>query len=122
MSNTRNSSCTTTGMQVHDTRNNRIATQADAEASAAAQGKKFVANPELSPLGEAFQPAPIVVKQVDHLTLAGSNRGDHRAGVAPAVMPNQPNPRENVGQFPLSARTPAAPAPITTVDSENVGG
>jgi len=68
----------------------------------------------------------VVVKQTDHLTLAGSNPGDHRAPALAADITafakNSPNPRENVGQFPLSARTPAAPAPITTVDSENVGG
>lgn len=69
---------------------------------------------------------PVVVKQTDHLTLCGSNPGDHRAPALAADITafakNSPNPRENVGQFPLSARTPAAPAPITTVDSENVGG
>jgi len=71
-------------------------------------------------------PIPVVVKPVDRLTIAGSTPGDHRAPALAADITasakNSPNPRENVGQFPLSARTPAASAPITTVDDAEVGG
>ncbi len=89
-------SATTTGLAVNDMRDNRIATQAAAEANAAAQGKKFTANPELSSMGEAFQPAPIVVKPVDFKTITGSYAGDHRAEASPAQLPNQPNPRQQM--------------------------
>jgi hypothetical protein len=69
---------------------------------------------------------PVAVKPVDRLTITGSTPGDHRAPALAADITafakNSPNPRENVGQFPLSARTPAAPAPITTVDDSEVGG
>jgi hypothetical protein len=74
-----NKTCTTTGLQVHDDRNNRIAIQTAAEAAASKAGRKFVANPELSVMGEASQPVVGPIKQVDHNALVGSNKGDHRS-------------------------------------------
>ncbi len=56
---------------------------------------------------------PVSVKPVDRRTLEGSTPGDFRAKAAPAVLPNQPAPRQPVGQTPLSGRTPAAPAPAS---------
>lgn len=98
--NTRNTSCTTTGMAVGDLNANRIATQRTNEAAVAAEGRIPVAgSPDLSPMGEASQPAPIVVKQVDHVALEGSNKGDHRMPAAPVSMDafkNPPSPREQM--------------------------
>src|SRR5919108_6605081 len=51
------------------------------------------------------------IKPVDRKTLEGSTPGDTRAKAAPAVLPNNPGPREQVGQIPLSSKTPAASAP-----------
>lgn len=62
------------------------------------------------------------IKYVDAKEFDGDRGGDTRAKAAPAVLPNQPNPREQMGQFPLSGRTPAASAPITTIDETEVGG
>lgn len=62
------------------------------------------------------------VKPVDHKALEGTNPGDHRSKGADAKLPANPGPREQMGQFPLSGRTPAAPAPMTTVDETEVGG
>jgi hypothetical protein len=121
--NTRNTSCTTTGLAVGDNVANRIKTQVTDEANAASAGTKATASSaDLSPMGEASQPTPIVIKPVDRRTIQGSYPGDSRSQAAPVVMPNQPNPREAVGQAPFGKNTPSGPAPITTVDSENVGG
>lgn len=54
------------------------------------------------------------IKSVDSKTLAGSYPGDHRAKGADAVLPSNPGPREQMGQFPLSSRTPAAPKPFSS--------
>ncbi len=66
------------------------------------------------------QVSPCVIKPVDRRTIEGSTPGDFRAPNLPvditAPVKNPPNPRERVGQFPLSSRTPAAPAPIETDD------
>jgi len=125
--NTRNTSCTTTGLQVNDSHANRIATQRTNEAAIAATGRvPEPASADLSPMGEQSQPTPIVVKPVDFKTITGSYAGDHRAPALAtditAFAKNSPNPRENVGQFPLGKNTPSGPAPITTVDSTEVGG
>lgn len=61
------------------------------------------------------------IKPVDSKTLQGSYPGDHRAQAAPAVLPNNPGPREATGQFPLSSRTPAA-APAVQSDTEGSEG
>lgn len=41
---------------------------------------------------------PVEVKQVGHKTIEGSNAGDHRSQAAPAVLPDNPAPREPRGQ------------------------
>jgi len=53
-------------------------------------------------------PLGISVKPVDRRTIEGSYPGDTRAQAAPAVLPNQPGPREARGQTKLSGRTPDA--------------
>ena len=65
-------------------------------------------------------PVAPTIKPVDRLTIEGSTPGDFRATAAPAVLPNQPGPREAKGQTPLSGRTPAPSAP-QSFDGENVG-
>jgi len=66
--------------------------------------------------------SPITVKQTDYKTLTGSNPGDHRAQAAGVKMPDNPGPREQMTQFPLSGRTPDAPKPMTPLDESNIGG
>jgi hypothetical protein len=56
-------------------------------------------------------PVAVSVKPVDSKTITGSYAGDHRAKAAPAAMPANPAPRQPVGQFPNSGRTPAASTP-----------
>ncbi|MGC2474460.1 MAG: hypothetical protein WA485_08995 [Candidatus Sulfotelmatobacter sp.] len=61
--------------------------------------KPVAANADKSPMGEAFQPTPIVVKQVDHNALQGSNQGDHRVPAAPVSMDEfkaPPSPRQQM--------------------------
>lgn len=100
-----------------------VKVQIGRDANVESLGQKPVApNADINAMAEQYQPAPIAVKQVDHIALEGSNKGDHRAKAAPAVLPKQPNPREQMGQFPLSGRTPATSAPITTDDLEGIGG
>jgi hypothetical protein len=99
---TRNTSCTTTGLGVSDTRVNRIATQVTDEANAASEGTKPTASSaDLSPMGEASQPTPIVVKPVDRKTITGSTPGDSRssgdsAKAAIDQIKNPPSPREQM--------------------------
>ncbi len=99
---TRNTSCTTTGLTVGDDIANRIATQVTDEANAASAGTKPTASsPDLSPMGEASQPTPIVVKPVDRKTITGSTPGDHRSGgdsakAAIDQIKNSPAPREQM--------------------------
>jgi hypothetical protein len=99
---TRNPSCTTTGLDANDTRVNRIETQVTDEANAAADGTKATrSNPDLSSMGEASQPTPIVVKPVDRKTITGSYPGDSRssgdsAKAAMDSIANPPAPREQM--------------------------
>jgi hypothetical protein len=44
-------------------------------------------------------PIAVSVKPVDRRTLEGSTPGDFRTQAAPAAMPANPGPRQNVGQF-----------------------
>ncbi len=39
---------------------------------------------------------PVVIKPVDFLTITGSYAGDHRSQAAPAVLPDNPSPREQM--------------------------
>lgn len=59
----------------------------------------------------------ISVKQTDYKNLVSG--ADYRAPAAPAVIPNQPGPRDQVGQFPLSARTPAGEKPKSFLGAES---
>lgn len=36
---------------------------------------------------------PVTVKQVDHVAIEGSNKGNHLTQAGPVVMPPQPGPR-----------------------------
>ncbi|MGD1076783.1 MAG: hypothetical protein ABR881_00550 [Candidatus Sulfotelmatobacter sp.] len=90
-------------------------------ADVTALGQKPVAPNSDTPLGESYQPTPVVIRQVDHNALEGSNKGDHRIPAAPVNMDaikNPPNPRERVGQFPLGKNTPNGPAPISYLGAE----
>jgi len=64
-----------------------------------ADGSKLAA--DSTSTTEPFQPRPIVVKQVDHNALVGSNQGDHRqpqtAGDVTAPFRNQAGPRGETG-------------------------
>lgn len=91
-----NSSCTTTGLQVHDNNANRVAVQNAADAAVAAKGQTPKVNTDLSVLGEASQPVVGPIKPVDFKTITGSYAGDHRAEAAPAVIPAQPSPRQQM--------------------------
>lgn len=53
-------------------------------------------------------PLRVSVAPVDRRTIEGSTPGDFRAKAAPAVLPNQPGPREAKGQTKISGRTPNA--------------
>lgn len=78
-------------------------------------GQKAVApNSDASSMGVNSQVGNPQAKPVDFKTLAGSYSGDHRAKGADAVLPDNPDPRSPMGQFPLSARTPAAPKPFSS--------
>ena len=52
----------------------------------------------------------VSVKPVDRKTVEGSTPGDFRAKGAPAVLPNQPGPREGMGQVPNGRFCKSAPA------------
>lgn len=41
---------------------------------------------------------PVTVKQVDHIAIEGSNKGNHLTPAGPAVLPAQPGPRGETGQ------------------------
>ncbi|MFZ0859975.1 MAG: hypothetical protein WCA27_14915 [Candidatus Sulfotelmatobacter sp.] len=112
-------STSSNGLNVTDT--TQVKVQIGRPADVTALGQKPVAPNSDTPLGESYQPAPIVVKQVDHNALEGSNKGDHRIPAAPVNMDaikNPPNPRERVGQFRDNSRLPDGPAPISYLGAE----
>ena len=66
-------------------------------------------------------PVAVSVKQVDHRAIQGSNApNDFRRKAAPAIPPNQPAPRQSVGQANLNSKLSAIPATVN-FDAENVG-
>jgi len=79
-------------------------------------------NRENATVGDMYVAAPVTVsvKPVDRKTLEGSTPGDFRAKAADAKMPNQPAPRQPVGQASLNSKLDAASKPIS-FNSENVG-
>jgi hypothetical protein len=91
-----------------------------------ADGKKMAAEPSSDSLNSGFtvgsQVSPVVVKQVDHNALVGSNQGDHRspntgAGVTDFAK-NAPGPRDQVRQAPLSGKQASTPAPKNFLGAE----
>jgi len=84
--------------------------------------KPVAANSDASSMGVNSQVGNPTAKPVDFKTLAGSYSGDHRYKASDAVLPDNPGPREQMAQFPLSSRTPAAPKTLTRVDETEVGG
>lgn len=78
----RNTSATTTGLQVHDTENSRVATQSTVDANAASEGTKPVA-PNADASGNSYTVGSQVsvgpIKPVDRKTITGSYPGDSRS-------------------------------------------
>lgn len=68
-------------------------------------------NPSTSVLGVNSRVGTPQAKPSGFKTLEGSCPGDHRKRGADAVLPENPGPREQMGQYPLSARAPAASTP-----------
>jgi len=58
-------------------------------------------------------PTP-AVKQTGYRTITGSNPGDHRPKTAPAVMPENPAPRDGMTQANLCSSKLTNPAPVVT--------
>lgn len=122
-------SSVTSSMNVADSPAARAATVTAIPAPAAIEGQKLrgaVGTDNVtSGMSVGSQlPAPVAT-QTDHKNLvsgADFRKGGDYAKAAMDKIANPPNPREQMGQFPLSGRTPAAPAPITTVDDTEVGG
>jgi hypothetical protein len=115
-------SVTTTSMNVADSPAVR---EAQLKPTDTTPGTIESANPETNQgYGTQSQPAPIVVKETDSRVLQGSHGiGDHRTSgdsVKPAMdrIANPPNPREPVGQFPLSGKQAPAPAPESFLGAE----
>lgn len=81
--------------------------------------KPVTPSADISTMGEQFPGPATVIRPVDHIALEGTHKGDWRSGNVdriPAVP--QPTPRQPMTQFPLSGRTPAAPAPqLSSVES-----
>jgi hypothetical protein len=73
---------------------------------------------------EEYQPRPIVVKQVDHNALVGSNKGDHRqpalAADVTAFAKNSPSPRQSAGQF-KGSKFEIQPPFVSTANAEETG-
>ena len=98
--------------------------QDNAMPNAAAEGRK--ASPANNATGSGVTSGMAVgsqvvvgaVKPVDSKTLGGSYPGDHRAKAAPAVLPNNPGPREAVGQAPLSGKQAASSKPESFLGAE----
>jgi hypothetical protein len=80
-------------------------------ASAQGRGSEVAASSQTSSRGYSVSGVGVSVKPVDRKTLEGSYPGDSRSTAAPAQIPNQPAPREAVGQAPFGKNTPAGPAP-----------
>ena len=95
-------------------------------ASLQADGSKLAA--DSSSMVEQYQPRPITIKQVDHLTITGSNPGDHRSNPGDTAKASlfaaadNGGPRSAVNQFPLGKNVPKAGPQSTTVDSTTIGG
>jgi hypothetical protein len=102
--NMRNTSATTTGLQVHDTERNRVALQNSADANAPSEGTKPVA-PNADAAGNCYTVGSQVtvgtIKPVDRKTITGSTPGDFRKGgdsVKDAMdgIANPPSPRQQM--------------------------
>lgn len=59
---------------------------------------------------------PVTVKQTDYKNLRTGE--DHRTTGAPAAMPNQPGPREGMGQFNDNSKLPAGSKPESFLGAE----
>lgn len=105
---------TTTGMRVGDNEASRNPVQTTDEASVADQGAK--ASPANGSVGKndvtsgmnvSSQVNVGAIKPTDSKTLEGSYAGDHRVTAAPAVLPQNPEPREQMTQAPFGKNTPS---------------
>jgi hypothetical protein len=121
---TRNTSCTTTNLQVHDTEASRNPIQVDAMPDPNTTfgekiSNKYVGsgiNSGLS-VNDSQVPAP-QAKPVDFRTVQGSYSGDHRSNVSKSAdaaidrIANPPNPRQQMREARLTNKLDS-PAPVT---------
>lgn len=67
------------------------------------------------------QVRPITVTPVDRKTIEGSTPGDFRSQAAPAILPDNPGPRDPKGQSKVMSSRLDSPAPQLS-DSEGSEG
>jgi hypothetical protein len=123
-----NTSSTTTGMRVGDSEATRNPIQTS-DADTTGDGKRAEpanSGPQQGTINSGFTVGSQVtvgaIKPVDRKTLEGSTPGDFRAPAlsadVTAFAKNSPGPREQVGQFPLSGKQVATPAPTSFTGAE----